>query len=181
MGEIGTRRQHRRPPGKDAQLENLVIRQAIHDAHMRYFRGVDRCDSSLINSAFHADAILKYGPNQVRGDAVGQWLVERMRPFTATLHASANEHVEIDGDVAFSETYSINQHLGSDHDGEFILERAIRYVDQFYPREGHWKIAHRTVICEWDRVDRITRSSLPPFQPALRSREDVSYERKRAI
>ena len=57
-----------------AELRTLLDRAQIHDALMRYCRGVDRGDSELVLSALHPDATidLRRGPIAVtrpgRGD-----------------------------------------------------------------------------------------------------------------
>ena len=37
-------------------LEELTARTEIHDVLLRYCRGLDRVDMSLVRSAFHKDA-----------------------------------------------------------------------------------------------------------------------------
>ncbi len=36
-----------------------------------------------------------------------------------------------------------------------------RYVDRFERRDGEWKIAHRTVVHEWDKVEHV-ELAFPP-------------------
>lgn len=44
-----------------AELRTLLDRAQIHDALMRYSRGVDRGDGELVVSCFHPDATLDMG------------------------------------------------------------------------------------------------------------------------
>jgi hypothetical protein len=45
----------------EAELRTLLDRAQIHDALMRYCRGVDRGDGELVMSALHPDATLDLG------------------------------------------------------------------------------------------------------------------------
>jgi hypothetical protein len=45
----------------EAELRTLLDRAQIHDALMRYSRGVDRGDGELVMSVFHPDATLDMG------------------------------------------------------------------------------------------------------------------------
>jgi ketosteroid isomerase-like protein len=164
----------------DSRLTELCAKQSIHDALMRYFRGVDRCDVELIDSLFHPDAIAEHGPVKYRGDQVGTEISAAMASrFDSTFHTVANELVDVAGDYAFSETYAINHHLFR-RDGILrILKRAIRYIDRFENRDGQWKIAHRIVVCEWDQIDEVReQSDLPQYAEASRSRADPVFSQK---
>jgi hypothetical protein len=161
-------------------LEALSARQQIRDAHMRYFRGVDRADAELISSAFHPGIVAEYGPKiYTTGTEFGlEFVASLLALFKATFHAAANEIVEIEGDVAYSELYSVNRHLMDRDDDEIVFTRFIRYVDRFERRDGAWKIAHRKVVCEWDQIEKLSeRSDLPPYEPSYRSRKDPVYSR----
>jgi hypothetical protein len=163
----------------EALIADLVSKQQIHEAHMRYFRGVDRCDAELINSAFHPDASAEHGPLHLTGDSIGPELVAAMASrYDGTLHVAANELVELVGDAAFSEIYALNHHLFTEGSTRFILQRAIRYVDRFERRDGDWRIHHRRVVCEWDEIrPMLANSALPEYEPSFRSRQDSVYDR----
>jgi hypothetical protein len=45
----------------EAEFRALLDRAQIHDALMRYSRGVDRGDGELVVACFHPDATLDYG------------------------------------------------------------------------------------------------------------------------
>ena len=89
-----------------------------------------------------------------------------------------NHLVEIRDGTAYSEAYVVCYLAGDDDKGEFILTRAIRYVDQFESRHGAWKISYRMVIREWDRIDRVMeRPQKRPYFDPERSHDDLSYRR----
>ena len=89
-----------------------------------------------------------------------------------------NEFVELDGDVARSESYFMMP-SGIERDGEkLIWILAGRYVDRFERREGEWRIAHRVVTQDWEVTLPATEANfLPnPFVQGRRSTDDVVYK-----
>jgi hypothetical protein len=54
-----------------------------------------------------------------------------------------------------------------------------RYVDRYERRDGQWKIARRTVVHDWTRVDPVdkTHGQAHVYRQGVRSREDESYRR----
>ena len=51
-----------------------------------------------------------------------------------------------------------------------------RYVDRFERRDGTWKIAHRAVVHEWDKLEHIEPAYSPGhFRDGVRSPDDISY------
>ena len=50
-----------------------------------------------------------------------------------------------------------------------------RYVDRFERRSGDWKIAHRIVVHEWDKVEHVELAYAPGrFTEGVRGPADVS-------
>jgi hypothetical protein len=160
-------------------IETLVAKHEIHEALLRYLRGVDRCDAELIRSAFHPDAVDEHAGEVWTGTTVGEKVVARVRKdYTGTLHVIGNQLIEIDGDTAHSETYVVCYLSCNDNRGEFIVTRLLRYVDQFELRDRTWKIVYRKVIREWDRIDRLTeRPEYRAYFDPERSHDDLSYLR----
>jgi hypothetical protein len=160
------------------RLSELLAKQEIHEAILRYFRGVDRCDAELITSAFHPDAVIEHGGHTWLGNEVGSILATMVRNGTKrSTHVVGNHLIEVDGSVASSETYMVCYLLREDERGEYLIVRALRYIDRFDFRDGAWKVAHRWTIREWDRIDRITErpSGSAYFEPS-RSHDDLSYQ-----
>jgi hypothetical protein len=67
-----------------------------------------------------------------------------------------------------------------ERDGElFDISGCGRYLDRFERRGGAWKIAHRQVVADWNRIDRVSERMDPAVTDALtqgtRSRNDPSY------
>lgn len=170
----------------EGRLRSVLDRQEIHDALVRYCRGIDRCDEQLVLSAFHADAMDNHtGTDQAVVDRVPKVLAKARTSVRWTSHNLCNELIEVDGDVANSEAYLIAYHR-LDHDGrelDWIL--GARYLDRFERRDGAWRIAHRTVVYDWDRFDVVGERPVglaeatfaAGAEQARRSTDDFSYTR----
>jgi SnoaL-like protein len=166
---------------RDERLQCLFDKQDIHDALMRYCRGVDRCDEELMRSAFHEDAIAFA---TVAWDFVKHFIPENRAATTFTMHSVANLDIEVLGDVAFSEAYFVT-YVGREEGGEEYVDAFCgRYVDKWELRDAHWKIVHREVVREWSRADAFGTGLFPvppsekdTFVAPLRNRSDISYRR----
>jgi hypothetical protein len=127
-------------------LRYVKDRLAIQDCVMRHARGVDRHDVELINSCYHEDGLARYGPAVVPGPEHGDWSnnVHDGR-FRLHLHNITTQNCEIDGDVAFCESYVLGAFLAPDQKRASLVSG--RYFDQLERRDGEWKITvRRTVV-----------------------------------
>ena len=158
-----------------AELRTLLDKAQIHDALMRYSRGVDRGDGELVMSCFHPDATLDMG----RGPMSAAALAEGIAKMTATgaMHFIGNEYVEVDGDTAYGETYFISYATITDSGQPATRSRGGRYLDRFERRDGQWKIARRLLVDEWSRLDDLPAPGPPPSagHVGLRSKDDPVY------
>jgi ketosteroid isomerase-like protein len=167
------------------KVQQLLDKQEIHEALMRYCRGIDRGDVDLVLSAFHDDAIDNHTGQEERvRERVPRAVGLAQQSTLWTSHNICNELIQVDGDVAHSEAYLVAFHR-VEHEGrevDFVL--GARYVDRFERRAGEWRIARRTVIHDWQRFDEVRD---PPAGLALtgyfdqgqhgtRSRQDFSYQ-----
>jgi hypothetical protein len=168
--------------------ERAIIRQV-----WTYCRAVDRCDEALLRSVYHDDGYDDHG-NYFRGPATEYvpWVLDLVRRrFISTMHSVSNILVALDGDTATVESYLVAYHVvaGSDRGGEPLGDEApaespavmrifgARYVDRFdwRPAAG-WRIAHRTVVAEWQTEHRGQLVGLPAgMATATRDRTDLSY------
>jgi hypothetical protein len=130
------------------ELQRLLDREAIRDCLTRYARGLDRHDQELLYSAFHEDAVDHHGVFVGRPQEFVPWaLEEHERHLLAHQHFLANNTVEIEGDVAHSETYVFFVLRRKDDTG--VDMGGGRYLDRLERRNGEWKIAQRELIMEW--------------------------------
>jgi ketosteroid isomerase-like protein len=161
-------------------LQILLDKQEIHETLMRYCRGIDRCDEELLCSVYHPDAIDNHG--QFNGKAADfiPWALKSLQRDERTTHFVGNELIEVDGDVAWCESYLIAVHRRRAKDGSTVdLSFGGRYVDRFERRQGSWKIAHRQVVFDWSRIDPVENSfALEPYVCGQRSHDDARYRRQ---
>jgi hypothetical protein len=164
----------------EPSLQRLLDEEAIKKVHIRYCRGIDRMDWDLIRSCYHPDAIDDHGDYVGGIDGFIDFCKAGCPTFTSTTHFTGNQLVEIDGDVAWAEHYARAFHrLPQDEQG-VVKELVVncRYADRFERRDGEWRIAHRTVIVDSDRVVAVGESWVPPEQlRGARDRTDPTYAR----
>ena len=169
---------------RDPAVQNLIDRQAIHDAMMRYSRGVDRGDASLIRSVHHPDAFFDHGNFAGAPEDFVEWLL----PFhnegqISTQHHLTSHSCELDGDTAHTETYFIFNARNRD---ESVWIAGGRYIDRFERRDGRWAIATRKCIGGWDgspATDSV-QAVLEAFAKVgtiARDQSDLSYQRPSVI
>ena len=149
-------------------LLDLNDRQEIYDCLVRYCRGMDRFDRTLLRSAYHPDALDDHGEfvGSVEG-FIDYYFAYHTKYQHRTVHSLSNHSCEIDGDTAHCETYW----TFTAHNKEEPLRTSGtgRYIDRLEKRDGKWAIAAR--ICVIDGIDP------DPFLPTARDTSDPSYMR----
>jgi hypothetical protein len=139
---------------RDPELQALLDKQAIREVVLRYCRGVDRGDREQVRDCYWPDATDEHGSFSGTRDEYVAWLFDRMLPrYSMTMHFVGNQLVEVDGDVARSETYGVAWHRGLPDDARDDFASGFRYVDDLARRDGVWRIARRTCTLEWTRVN----------------------------
>jgi ketosteroid isomerase-like protein len=146
---------------------------------MRYCRGIDRCDAELLHSVYHPDATDDHGLFKGKAADFVPWALKSLGRDEGTSHYIANELIEVEGDVANCESYFFAVHRRQNKDGtKADLIFAGRYVDRFERREGLWKIAHRQVVFDRSRIDKVEKAfSIEEYVRGKRSHEDPVYKR----
>ena len=135
-------------------LEELSARAHIHDVLLRYCRGLDRVDMSLVRGAFHQDAWIDFPESLHIGGVEGffDFLTQEMPRFERTMHFLGNSLIDFDGpDTAYVETYLQADHQGSErhHWKNQTVKLWARYLDRFEQRDGVWLIARRRLAVDW--------------------------------
>jgi hypothetical protein len=166
---------------RQAKIDALLDKQEIHERLTAFSRGMDRFDHASYSSAFWPDATMAAGPFVGTPQECWDWAVPMHEAGQIlTHHALLNCTIDIDGDVAHTETYYLFVARNRD---ESVWQAGGRYVDRFERRGGEWRIAMRHNAIEW--------SCLPPVMPipfgdvpgiglngiGTRSTDDVSYIR----
>ncbi|MEZ4282840.1 MAG: nuclear transport factor 2 family protein [Myxococcota bacterium] len=169
--------------GRRVEPDVLVAKHRCRQALQRYARGVDRCAPELVRSAYHPDAFDDHGGYQGDVDGFITWLKPTvLDAWDCTMHKLGNCLIEIgaDGRHAFAETYAIAHHVGRlpgeargpEADATSDLVMGVRYLDRLEDRGDGWKIAHRQMSFEWERIVPIgSQRAYPGF---LRGQRDGS-------
>ena len=164
--------------GAPVSDDNQAAERAIRRKLLEYCRGIDRGDADLVASVYHPDATDDHGAFTGPGVDFANYATQRLRKHTeATWHMIGDPLIEFVGaDLAHVETYVQAVHRCSDGDGQYLERFGGRYVDRFECRSGHWAIAHRLCIHEWDCLERI-RPAFPAgrFTEGRRDRSDPAY------
>jgi hypothetical protein len=140
------------------ELQLLLDEAAIRRVLVRYTRAIDRMDWDLLRTCYHPGAVDHHG--LYVGDVEGfiAMLAEKLPLDESTTHFLGNQELEIEGDVAFSETACIARHRraasGETPASDYFA--FVRYCDRFERRDGEWRIAHRVVTYEPGRVDEVS-------------------------
>jgi len=165
-----------------AMLRELKDRQEIYDCLMRYCRGVDRLDRSMILSAYHPDALDDHGqvvaPVEKFIDTIFAQHTERQ---VRTQHHITNHICELDGDTAHTESYFMYRAINKTPPVHTFGTG--RYIDRFEKRSGVWAISARVCITEiMDDTHSPTGSEhFGKYLPASRDKDDYSYRRPLTI
>lgn len=131
----------------EANMRDMLDRQAIFDCIKRSSRGNDRFDTELVASSFHPDAVHDNGRRRVHAHGYGEHAnAAHGTLFDANLHNVTMHMCEIDGDVAHAESYSLGLFLDKGAETGRIM--AGRYIDRLERRGGEWRIALRRATVE---------------------------------
>jgi ketosteroid isomerase-like protein len=136
---------------------------AIEQVVYRYAHGIDARDLEMVLSCFTDDAEVDYdGRIQRRGAAELRELfggpTERRRASSGmvgldtverTTHHMTNVLIELDGEHAAVQTTALAFLAGRRDGSEVVVQRGLRYVDQFVRRDGNWAIEHRVHSMVW--------------------------------
>ena len=166
---------------QEERLRAIEDRHAIIDCTHRFSRGVNRRDRELLKSAFHPDAIDDHGFFVGGREDLVKWIDEVYQGVSATQHFVTNHRVEIEGDTAHGETYWFVANVGLDGIG--VILRGGRYIDRFERRDGHWAIAARVCLIEWNGAPGEVRfppdalAELAKSGASTHDRNDLSYVR----
>lgn len=175
-------------------VAELADRAAIHDCLMNYSRAVDRLDRELLLTVYHPDAVDDHGVFVGGPVAFADWVIDmHTRTHVSHQHCQFNSTIELDGNVAHTETYYM--FVGLNREGTPLTMSGGRYIDRLERRDGRWAIAERICVRDWapltevpDELDQSKMTAvknLPESVKAvmrsgpqtLRDRTDPSYMR----
>ena len=170
-----------------AQLQRMLARDEIREVLARYARAVDRADGPLLKSCYHPDAIEEHGGNYT-GNAFEyvDGAIPRILAMGTMQHLLGTSHIELDGDVAWVETYIWTfARFAQAGGGSLDTFTGGRLVDRFERRGGAWKIAHRRTVFDWNRdvasAEGWCNGLFDPAKPGMhlgrKGASDLSYDR----
>jgi hypothetical protein len=160
-------------------IDELLAEAEIKDLHVRFCRANDRLDAELMRSLFHPDAQIDlHKTYDVEGFiAFGRKVLAN---YTLTWHNTGNQLVEVDGDAAWAENYTISSHRipASDDGPERDMVAYGRYIDRVERRDGQWRFARRSMLVDYTRTDPVVPSGPMGYgtPTGARDRSDVSYQ-----
>jgi len=77
--------------------------------------------------------------------------------YEATTHFNGQSTIDLDGDHARGESYTIAHHLFTEDGQRKVMVASLRYLDRFVKLEGAWYFEERTLVLDWSE----TRPSAP--------------------
>ncbi|MEL7452110.1 MAG: nuclear transport factor 2 family protein [Pseudomonadota bacterium] len=153
---------------KLTRLQELADKQEIFELSATYMRGLDRLDGDLVKSVYHGDATDHRGFFTGTGWEVAEFAMGLLKDHLVNHHMLGQANITLEGDVAFGEIYFHAYHrvILNEVERDFVIGG--RYVDRYERRDNVWKIAHRTELNDFARMDPIADDWLRETPEALR-------------
>jgi ketosteroid isomerase-like protein len=144
---------------KLALIERVADESAIREVVYRYCRGIDRRQFDLVRSCYHPDATDDHGAYKGGVDGFIEHCQAGLSRYERTMHFIGNLLIEVDGDQAKSEAYTIAYHRLSPREERPARDHivAFRYLDRFERRGGQWRIRERICVFDWTRTDPVPK------------------------
>jgi 3-phenylpropionate/cinnamic acid dioxygenase small subunit len=134
----------------------LIDYHDIRQLMYRYCRAIDRRQFDVVRTCYHPDATDEHGVYRGGLDGFMEMIQADLPRYERTLHFVGNHFIELDGDAAWSEAYTIAYHRLAPHRDKPQRDYVVgfRYVDRL-ERRDEWRIAARKCIFEWSRLDPV--------------------------
>ncbi len=167
------------PAETSTKLDEMLSWHAIYNLLCDYMRGQDRLDPVLHRSVFHDDATTDYGSFTGTADEFVAFAQGVLSPHLSNHHMIGQVRIDFEGDTAFGEVYFQAFHRTLSDAGAADLWVSGRYVDRYERRDGHWKIAHRSELVDWTRLEPAGDDALKAmnFPLGQRAPHDLSCRR----
>jgi hypothetical protein len=140
-------------------------RLAIRELFDAYAQCADRRDAEGQRALFTADtrfAVFMSGPGTeptyvLEGREALTPVFADLNQYDATTHFNGQSTIELDGDRATGESYTVAHHLFTADGERRIMIASLRYLDVFVKIDGAWFFAERNLVLDWSE----TRPSTP--------------------
>ena len=144
----------------------VADRIAIADTVTRYFTAIDHRQFEMFADVFTEDVEAVYegvhvagGRQQVMDFCMGKSEHRfglEIVDIEQSMHFMGNHSVDLEGDIARSETYALAHLIDRPLEGRRMRTRGLRYVDELTRQaDGRWLISKREHILDWMRVDQV--------------------------
>jgi len=155
-------------------------RLEITDLVMRYCRGIDRRDFTMVRSLYWDDGYDDHGAHfQGTPDDYVAWLPAAMDALDCTIHAIHNSLIVVDGDRAEGEHQVTAFHRSKPPDRQEIIIYG-RYLDRYEKRDDIWKFSHRRIVFDHGYTRPVDEAGLAAANPdpvwGTADREDPSWQ-----
>ena len=154
-------------PRPDAQVTPAEAgdRLAIRELFDAYAHCADRRDAEGQKALFTVDtrfAVFMSGEGTrptyvVEGRDALTPIFADLNQYDATTHFNGQSTVELNGDRASGESYTMAHHLMTTDGARRIMIASLRYLDSFVKIDGAWYFKERNLILDWSE----TRLSTP--------------------
>lgn len=157
--------------------QELADREAIRDCLYRYCRGSDRLDPELIASTLWPEATADYGSFKCgSAQEIVETVVSALKQMEQAKHQIGNCLIEIDGNFASVEAYSLGFKRASKPDGtRYERVTSSRYVDRMERRNNEWRVLKRLVLTDWAQEFPANDIGNGARKPKDRSYEFLSF------
>lgn len=134
----------------EAQLRELLDKQAITELIHAYCNAADRHDHDKMRALYHEDAIDDHG-HFAKGPAMEfiDKLPEIQKAMAILHHNVTTVNLKLDGDRAEGEVYILAFHQVKHEGGLFDVLIGGRYFDKYEKRGGVWKFSYRSIVADW--------------------------------
>lgn len=139
-----------------SDIQRLLDRAAIHDVHVRYFRGIDAADQDQVRSCFTEDVRAAYdGRTFVDGIAalMGSFLAFKNKAsgeWKATTHFMGNlSYLLLRDDESETEICAFACLTTPGTPTDRLAIRSLRYLDRLRRTPDGWRICDRVHTLDW--------------------------------
>lgn len=74
---------------------------------------------------------------------------DALKQYAVTMHVNGQSMVQINGDQATNESYTLAHHFWTKDGKRMLLVMGIRYYDTIVRNDGRWLFAKRKLIIDW--------------------------------
>jgi hypothetical protein len=165
-----------------AEIEQLLVKQAITELLYTYPRGLDRGDREILMSIAHPDAKMRFGNRDFPSwAAYVDWLIKAHEGMVGNNHRVTNILIQVNGDRAVSEcTGTATLLVPKEGNPDLYEERWMhsRYLDKWSRRNGKWALDARHTVSDYRRVLDVSADLVKSrYQIGGRAhRDDPSYK-----